>query len=109
MAYIIGLIVVALFFLSLHYFTELTKSQKITISLLTFSVIVAAIAYNNYTSSQRESMMQVVTKFEQNKTVHCKGIDVNNTNFTLSIGTYTFIGKKDSPYYGQMVSASECQ
>ncbi|MCD6258193.1 MAG: hypothetical protein J7J31_01195 [Helicobacteraceae bacterium] len=109
MAYIIGLIVVALFFLSLHYFTELTRSQKITISLLTLSIIVAAIAYNSYSAQQRESIMQTVTKFEQNKTVRCEGIDVNSTNFTLSTGTYTFIGKKDSPYYGQMVSASKCQ
>lgn len=109
MAYIIGLIVVALFFLSLHYFTELTRSQKITISLLTLSVIIAAIAYNSYSAKQREVIMQTVTKFEQNKTVHCEGIDVNSTNFTLSTGTYTFIGKKDSPYYGQMVSASKCQ
>lgn len=109
MAYIIGLIVVTLFFLSLHYFTELTKTQKITISLLTFAVIVAAITYNSYTGAQRESMMQTVTKFQQDKTVHCEGVDVNSTNFTLSIGTYTFIGKKDSPYYGQMVSASKCQ
>ena len=109
MAYIIGLIVVALFFLSLHYFTELTRSQKITISLLTLSVIIAAIAYNNYSAKEREAIMQTVTKFEQNKTVRCEGVDVNSTNFTLSTGTYTFIGKKDSPYYGQMVSASKCQ
>jgi hypothetical protein len=109
MAYIIGLIVVALFFLSLHYFTELTRSQKITISLISLGVILAAIAYNNYTGAQREAMLEVVTKFQQDKTVHCDGTDVNSTNFTLSIGTYTFIGKKDSPYYGQMVSASTCQ
>lgn len=109
MAYIIGLIIVALFFLSLHYFTELKRTQKITISLITLGIILGAIAYNSYTSAQRETMMQVVTKFQQNKTVHCDSIDVNTTNFTLSIGTYTFIGKKDSPYYGQMVSASKCQ
>lgn len=109
MAYIIGLIVVALFFLSLHYFTELRRSQKITISLITFSIIMAAIAYNSYTGAQREAMMQTVTKFQQDKTIQCEGIDINSTNFTLSIGTYTFIGKKDSPYYGQMVSASKCQ
>jgi len=109
MAYIFGLFIVALFFVSLHYFTELSKSQKTITSLIVFALISAAIAYNSYTDAQTDEMMQVVTKFKQNKTVTCSGVDINASNFSLSVGTYTFIGKKDTPYYGQMISASECQ
>ena len=109
MAYIIGLVVVGLLFASLHYFTELKNSQKITIAAMLLVIISAAIAFNTYNTSQRENMMRVVTKFNQDKTINCNGIDVNNSDYTLSIGTYTFIGKEKTPHYGQMISASQCK
>ncbi|MEN8302517.1 MAG: hypothetical protein ABFQ64_00430 [Campylobacterota bacterium] len=109
MAYIAGLVIVGFFFLSLHYFTELTKSQKATITAIVLAVVLSAIAFNAYSSSQRDKMLNVVVKFKQSKTVKCSGIDINNSNYTLSTGTYTFIGKKETPNYGQMISASSCE
>ncbi len=109
MAYIAGLVIVGLLFLSLHYFTELTKSQKLTISIVVLAVILSAVAFNTYSSSQRDKMLNVVVKFKQSKTVKCNGVDVNNSDYTLSVGTYTFIGKENTPHYGQMISASSCE
>ena len=109
MAYIAGLVIVGFFFLALHYFTELTKHQKVIITSVILAVVLGAISFNAYSSSQRDKMMGVVTKFKQSKTVKCDGIDVNNSDYTLSIGTYTFIGKEDTPNYGQMISASNCE
>ena len=109
MAYIAGLVIVGFFFLSLHYFTELTKSQKATVTAIVLAIVLGAIAFNAYSESQRDTMLNAVLKFKQSKTVSCNGIDVNNSNYTLSVGTYTFIGKKDTPNYGQMISASSCE
>jgi len=109
MAYIAGLVIAGLFFLALHYFTELTKHQKIIVTATVLGVILAAIAFNAYSTSQREKMLNVVMKFKQNKTVKCGDIDVNSSSYTISIGTYTFIGKKDTSNYGQMISASTCE
>jgi len=109
MAYLAGLIITGLFFLALHYFTELTKQQKIVATAITLTIILGAATYNSYTSTQQEKMMNVVLKFKQNKTVKCGDVDVNSSNYTLSIGTYTFIGKKDTPNYAQMISASTCE
>lgn len=109
MAYIAGLVIVGFFFLSLHYFTELTKSQKVTVTAIALAIVLSAIAFNAYSASQRDKMLNVVLKFKQSKTVECNGIDVNNSNYTLSVGTYTFIGKKNTPNYGQMISASSCE
>jgi len=109
MAYIAGLIIAGLFFLALHYFTELTKQQKVIASIITLAIILSAIAYNTYNSAQQEKMMSVVLKFKQNKTIKCGDIDVNSSNYTLSIGTFTFIGKKGTPNYAQMISASLCE
>ena len=109
MAYIFGLVIVILLFVALHYFTELKNSQKIIIATFILVIISAAIAFNSYSSSQRDNMIHVVTKFKQNKTLKCDTIDVNNSNYTLSIGTYTFIGKENTPHYGQMISVSQCK
>jgi len=107
--YIAGLVIVGIFFLAIKYFLELTKKQEIIISLTVLSIIVSAIAFNAYSSIQREKMLNVVTKYKQGKTVSCNGEEVNASNYTLSIGTYTFIGKKDTPNYTQMISASSCK
>ena len=109
MAYIAGLVIVGLFFLSIKYFTQLSKKQEIIVSIVVLLIIFGAITFNSYSSSQRDQMTNVVLKFNQNKTVKCNGIDVNNSNYTLSIGTYTFIGKENSPNYAQMISVSSCE
>ena len=109
MAYIAGLVIVGFFFLALHYFTELTKHQKAIVTAFVLAIVLGAIAFNTYSSSQRDKMMNVVIKFKQDKTVNCNGIDVKNSEYTLSVGTYTFIGKKNTPNYGQMISASTCE
>jgi len=109
MAYFVGLVVVGLFFLALHYFTEVTSKQKIIVTVVALSIILSAIAFNSYTDNQRDKMMNVVIKFNQNNTLTCNGVEVNSTNFTLSIGTYTFIGKEKTPFYGQMISVSKCE
>ncbi len=109
MAYIAGIVVVGLFFLSLHYFTELTKHQKTIVTAIVLTIVLSAIGYNKYSSIQRENMLNAVMKFNQGKTIKCNGHDVNIKSYTLSIGTYTFIGKEDTSNYGQMISADKCQ
>ncbi|EDZ61209.1 hypothetical protein SMGD1_0337 [Sulfurimonas gotlandica GD1] len=109
MAYIAGLVIVGFFFLALHYFTELTRKEKTMITVVILVLVLSAVAFNAYSNTQRDNMLNVVMKFNQNKTVQCNGIDINNSNYTISIGTYTFIGKENTPNYGQMISASSCE
>ena len=109
MAYIAGLVIVGFFFLALHYFTELTKSQKTMITAVILVVVLSAVAFNAYSTAQRDKMLNVVMKFNQSKTVKCNDIDVNNSNYTISIGTYTFIGNENTPNAGEMISVSDCE
>lgn len=109
MAYILGLIITGVFFLVLHYFTELNKTQKSIVTAVVAGVIIFAIGFNAYSDKQNQNMVTVVTQFKQGQNIVCDGKDVNNTNFTLSTGTFTFIGRKDTPYYGQMISGSTCK
>lgn len=109
MAYIAGIIIVGLFFLALHYFTELSRQQKVIVTALVLGIVLFAIAFNTYSNSQRDKMLDVVMRFNQHKTVTCNGVSVSDENFTLSIGTYTFIGKEKTPNFSQMISASTCE
>lgn len=109
MAYIAGLIIATLFFMVLHYFTELSYKQKVLVTAVMALVIGSAYAYNRMSSQERDQIAAVELKYAQDKTLHCKGVDVNKTNFSFSVGTHTFLGRKDTPYYKQMINARECQ
>lgn len=109
MAYIFGLAVVGLFFLALHYFTELTRFQKAVVTGVLLFIVLFAIAFNKYNNAKTQKILDAVLKYNQDKTIVCEDVEVSKENFTLSIGTYTFIGKENTPYYGQMISASKCE
>ena len=109
MTYIAGLIIIGLFFLALNYFTNLTHSEKVSVIIVVLSILSIAIMYNEYTKQENQKLLDVTKRFNQNRTIKCDTVDVNNTNYTLSIGTYTFIGKENSPFSGDMISASDCE
>jgi uncharacterized membrane protein len=108
-AYIYGLIIVGILFLAMHYFTELTTKQKFIAASVLIALIMSAVAYNRYQEAQREKMLEIVVAYEQGKTIHCGKRDVNSSNYSLSIGTYTFIGKENTPHYAEMIDAFTCQ
>jgi len=83
--------------------------HKISITTILFIVIYSAIAYNTYQKEQSQKLLKVVTQYKQGKTIRCNGRDVNATNYSLSIGTYTFIGKENTPHYAEMISATDCE
>lgn len=115
MAYLYALVVLALLFGILHYYTELSFKQKTVVVLTLATAILAGYLYNTHSASEQEKILRVVQDFQNGKTLTCevahghKGKDINSSNYTLSIGTYTFIGKENSSSRGDMVSASSCQ
>ena len=83
--------------------------HKISITTVLFIIIYSAIAYNTYQNNQSQKLLKIVTQYKQGKTIHCNGRDVNAKNYSLSIGTYTFIGKENTPHYAEMISATDCE
>ncbi len=109
MSYILGLLAVGVFFLVLHNLTELEKNQKNLIVAVLLGLILSMYLFNLYSDVQREKVLNVVIEYKQNKTLTCNGIDVNQTNFSYSVGTQTFIGRENTPHYGRLISATECE
>lgn len=109
MPYIAGLIVAGILVLVIKYFLDLSRKQEIIAGALIVAFILAAVAFNAYNAAQREKVLEVVKNFEQGKTVICNTKEVNATNYDLSTGTYTFIGRENTPFYGEMISVSSCE
>lgn len=108
MSYIFGLAVVALFFTIMHYFTELDARQKITATVVLTLLVAGAILYNSYTEAERNHILAVELKYSQNRDILCGETNVNKSTFSYSVGTQTFIGRKNTPYYNQMYSVDQC-
>ena len=109
MTYIIGIIVVIVFFLAMHYFTEFDIYKQISIAIVILSILAVAVMYNEYTQQENQRILDATLKYKQGKTIRCNGKDINNTTYSLSIGTYTFIGRKGTSNAQEMISASDCE
>ena len=108
MGYIGALLAVAALLVLLHYFTELKRGKKITLASLLVGFILFAWLYNKHQETQRQKLLDVIVRYKQGKTIRCGKYDVNSSLFSLSIGTYTFIGRPNGPYDSILVSAFAC-
>lgn len=109
MAYLLGLVVVALFFMVLHYFTELDRRQKALVTLILLAIVGGAVAYNAYSDAQRERVTEIERRYNQGREIECDGVTVTNETFSYSVGTQTFIGREGTEHYQQMISAYRCR
>jgi len=107
--YIIGIIVVIVFFLAMRYFTEFDIYQQMSIAVVILSIMAVAVMYNEYTQQENQKILNATLKYKQGKTIKCAGKDLNNTTYSLSIGTYTFIGREGTNNAQEMISASDCE
>jgi len=108
-SYLLGLAAIGVFFLVLHNFTELDSKQKGGVTAVLLGLVLSMYLYNLYSDDQREKVTTIVLEYKQNKTLTCKGVEVNQSNFSYSVGTQTFIGLKNTPHYGRLISATECE
>ena len=109
MTYILGLLLVIVFFLGMRYFTKFDIYQQMSIAVVILSVMAVALMYNEYTQQENQKILNATIKYKQGKTLRCAGKDVNNTTYTLSIGTYTFIGREGTANFQEMISVSDCE
>ena len=109
MAYLFGLLIVALFFGVMHFFTELNVKQKLVATLLVLAFVMGALFYNNLQNNDAEHVRDVMLRYNQDQTLQCRDLTVSKADFSLSVGTQTFIGRPQSIHAGKMVTASECE
>jgi hypothetical protein len=93
----------------MRYFTKFDIYQQMSIAVVILSILAVAVMYNEYTQQENQKTLDISLKYKQGKTIKCNGKDVNNTTYSLSIGTYTFIGRKGTPNAEEMISVSDCE
>ena len=109
MAYLFGIVLLILLFIVLHFFTEITLVQKSAVVLVIAVLILSAYWYNQSSENRRIHLESVLMDFTQGKTISCNTVDVNNSEFSYSSGTQTFLGLKGSKMYGRIISLDQCK
>ncbi len=109
MAYMFGLVIVLLFFGVMHFFTELNVKQKVAATLIVLFFVMGALFYNNIQNENAAHLRDVMLRYNQGHQLKCGDLDVTKEDFSLSVGTQTFIGRKEGQYAGKMIAASDCE
>jgi len=109
MAYLFGIALLLLLFVVLHFFTEISLKQKLATVSIIGGLVLGAYLYNLNSENRRLHLEGVLLEFMHNKTISCNGLDVNNSQFSYSSGTQTFIGLKESKMSGRLISLDTCQ
>lgn len=109
MAYIFGVVLLLLLFIVLHFFTEISLKQKFTTVLVLGTLVLGAYLFNLNSENRRLHLEGVLLEFMHDNTIACNGMDVNNSLFSYSSGTQTFLGLKESKMSGRLISLDTCQ
>lgn len=109
MAYIFGIALLVLLFIVLHFFTEISLKEKLYTTAIFAVLILGAYSYNYLNEQRRLHLEDVLLHFNNGKNISCNEFDVNNTEFSYSSGTQTFLGKKESKMQGRIISLDSCQ
>ena len=109
MAYLLWFGIVALVFALMHYFTELSARQKGIISLIVTLFVAGAVVYNIRSDAERAHVTQIELKYRHGETIRCQGVDVNDSEFSYSDGTQSFVGNKGTRHYQQIFNVRECE
>ena len=109
MAYLFGIGLLALLFVVLHFFTEISLKQKLITVFIIGLFVLGAYLFNVNSENRRLHLEGVLLEFTHGKNITCNGLDVNNSEFSYSSGTQTFIGIKESKMFGRLISLDSCQ
>ncbi len=109
MAYIFGIILLVLLFVVLHFFTEISLKQKVGVISILALLILGAYLYNLGNEKRRVHLENVLLDFTHGKSISCQGMDINNSQFSYSSGTQTFLGLKNTEMSGRLISLDTCQ
>jgi hypothetical protein len=113
MSYLIGALVILGFFAFLHFATELEFKKKIIITVTLLAVVIFATIYNKSKKTDQLHIEKIQLEYSQGKTLQClsntQEIDINKSAFSYSVGTQTFIGRKESKHFNLMINARACQ
>lgn len=109
MSYLYVLALIGVLYGVMHFFTEMTHRQKLTVTAVLIAFVAAAALYNSSVDRQQAYVRQMILNFNQHFTLQCRGVEVSDKEFTLSVGTQSFIGNEGTEHAGEIYPAAECE
>jgi len=109
MAYLVGIVLVLLLFIILHFFTEISLKQKLISVSVFASFVMGAYLFNLNSENRRVHLDNILLEYNNGKTIVCHELNVNKNEFSYSSGTQTFLGIKESKMFGRIISLDACQ
>ena len=109
MRYLYAVALIGALYAVMHFFTEMTHRQKLSVMAVLLALVAAAGLYNRHVDEQQAYVRQMLLNFNQHYTLDCGGVEVSDKTFTLSTGTLSFIGNKGTPHAGEIYPAAECE
>ena len=85
------------------------KKQKLVSIILSILLVVLISIYTIVQNKSNRVDFEIIAAYNRGEVLECEGIEVSNKEFTLSNGTLSFLGKKDSKHYGKIISISKCR
>ncbi len=104
-------IVLALFlaYVALHRFTDLKTEHKIFSALLIAALVAAFYLFETHNTKQQERNLELTFHFEHNGTLECGSRLVHKRLYNYSVGGHSFLGKKHTRVFGQIIPIDSCE
>jgi hypothetical protein len=105
------LLVVAFLFIIIfaNLLTKIRKQEKYNILISSIVVLSFLAYYTHLQNLDRKSNFDMIVSFNQDKTLYCNDINITNKEFNYVSGTSSFIGKRDTKYYGITLQLEDCK
>lgn len=87
---------------------SLTKQKKIIIGILIALLFITIGIYIAIQDSHNKRDIDLIASFMRGEVLKCGDIDVRNDKFNFTNPTLSFIGKKDTEFYGKIISIKQC-
>ena len=85
------------------------KKQKLLSLILGVLTLILIGIYTIKTNENNKFDFEIIAAYNRGENIKCDGIEINNKEFNLSSGTLSFLGKKDTKYYGKVISIDKCR
>lgn len=96
---------IALYFIIRGSFT---KQNKIIIGILVVILFLIISIYTAIQDNNNQKDIDLISSFMRGEAIKCGDIEVKNDKFNFTNPTLSFIGKKDTEFYGKIISIKQC-
>ncbi|RAX52048.1 hypothetical protein CCY99_07815 [Helicobacter sp. 16-1353] len=105
------IILIAILVGSTLYFlfkNKFNKRNRIILSILFIVILIIIGIYTFMQDGNNKKDADIIASFLRGESVECGDLTINQQNFTFINGTLSFVGKKDTKFFGKTIPIEQC-